>query len=203
VLTLLQQAAPWVVSLCAAAVLSAVAANFLLARRGGAARAVQRSPVATAAMVAFFIGVYELIHLRLGAVAVPWPALQAVLLGCGLLLVATGAAVNLAGRRALGANWADQATLYEAQQLVTTGMYAVVRHPLYASLCWMFIGAALTFANLAALGATLLVFIPAMYWRAGLEERLLAQAFPQEYALYQRRTGMLFPRLFHRRPAPP
>jgi protein-S-isoprenylcysteine O-methyltransferase Ste14 len=195
VLTLLRLAAPWATTLCAAAVLSAVAANFLAARRLGATRTVARSPVATAAMIAFFIGIYELIHWRVGVIAIPWPALETVLLGCGLLLVLTGTVVNIAGRFALGANWADQATLYESQQLVTSGMYAVVRHPLYASLCWMFLGAALCYANLAALAATVLVFIPAMYWRAGLEERLLAGAFPAEYAAYQRRVGMLFPRV--------
>lgn len=192
---LLEQLAPWVTSLCAAAVLSAVAVNFILAARGGQTRAVQRSPVATATMIAFFLGIYELIHWRIGVVTIPWPALRTALLLAGQLLVVAGCLLNLAGRFSLGANWADQATLYAGQRLVTTGAYALVRHPLYASLTWMFFGAALAYANAAALGATLLVFLPAMYWRAGLEERLLAQAFP-EYAAYRRRVGMLFLRLW-------
>ncbi len=188
---MLLNALPWVTSLCAAAVLSAVALNFILAARAGQAQAVRRSPVATATMIAFFLCVYELIHWRISVVAVPWPLLRTALLLCGELLLVAGCLLNLAGRFYLGANWADQATLYASQRLVMTGAYALVRHPLYASLVWMFTGASLAYANVAALGATLLIFLPAMYWRAGLEERLLAQAFP-EYAAYQRRVGMLF-----------
>jgi protein-S-isoprenylcysteine O-methyltransferase Ste14 len=194
VLQLLAGVLPWVATLCAAAVLSAVAANFALAARYGQARQVQRSPVATATMVAFFIGIYELVHLRLGVVPIPWPGIQAALMLTGMALLVIGAAVNITGRFNLGRNWADQATVYDEQQLVTTGAYGVVRHPLYASLIWMFLGASLAYANAAALLATALLFIPAMYYRAGLEERLLRQAFP-DYAAYQRRVGMLFPQV--------
>jgi protein-S-isoprenylcysteine O-methyltransferase Ste14 len=185
---------PWITTLCAAAVLAAVAANFALAARSGRARDVRRSPVATLTMVAFFIGIFELIHLRLGVVPIAWPGAQAALMLAGMALVVLGAAVNIAGRFYLGRNWADQATVYAAQRLVTSGVYGIVRHPLYASLSWMFLGAGLAYANAAALLATVVLFIPAMYFRAGLEERLLMQAFP-EYAQYQRRVGMLFPQV--------
>jgi protein-S-isoprenylcysteine O-methyltransferase Ste14 len=195
---LLHQLVPWIITLCAAAVLSAVALNFLFAGASGEARAVQRSPVATLSMVVFFTGVYGLIHYRIGAVAIPWPTLRAGLSLPGALLVVAGCAVNLAGRFSLGANWADQVTLYASQQLVTRGVYALVRHPLYASLIWMFCGAGLAYANIAVLAATALLFIPAMYYRAAQEERALARAFP-EYADYRRRVGMLFPRLPQRR----
>lgn len=197
-LQLLAKALPWVATLSAAAVLAAVAANFALAARSGQARQVQRSPVATLTMVAFFIGIYELLHLRLGAVSVPWPGAQAFLMLAGMALLVTGAGVNIAGRFNLGRNWADQATVYTEQRLVTTGVYGVVRHPLYASLSWMFLGAGLAYANAAALIASVAVFIPAMYYRAGLEERLLKQVFP-EYAAYQGRVGMLFPRIWRMR----
>lgn len=195
---LLSKLVRWIVTLCAAAVLSAVALNFILARADRSARTVQRSPVATLSMIAFFIGVYELIHYRIGAVAIPWPTLRAGMSILGALLVVAGCAVNLAGRFSLGANWADHVTLYAGQRLVTRGVYALVRHPLYASLIWMFCGAGLAYANIAVLTATALLFVPAMYYRAAQEERALAQAFP-EYADYRRRVGMLFPRLPQRR----
>ncbi|HEX9107237.1 MAG TPA: isoprenylcysteine carboxylmethyltransferase family protein, partial [Longimicrobiales bacterium] len=104
-----------------------------------------------------------------------------------------GAVVNVAGRVNLGRNWADQITEYRDQSLVQRGAYALVRHPLYASITWMFVGAALIYRNAVLLGATLLVFLPAMVRRARQEERLLEQRFP-EYHGYRRRVGMLFPR---------
>jgi protein-S-isoprenylcysteine O-methyltransferase Ste14 len=75
-----------------------------------------------------------------------------------------------------------------------TGMFRLVRHPLYASLIWMFLGASLAYLNWVALSITLLIFLPAMAWRASQEEQLLAQSFPA-YAAYRRRTGMFFPKL--------
>ncbi len=104
-----------------------------------------------------------------------------------------GAVVNVAGRVSLGRNWADQVTEYRDQSLVQQGAYALVRHPLYASLTWMFVGAALVYRNAVLLGATVLVFVPAMVLRARQEERLLEKRFP-EYDGYRRRVGMLLPR---------
>jgi protein-S-isoprenylcysteine O-methyltransferase Ste14 len=115
----------------------------------------------------------------------------------GLAIMAAGAVRNIVGRIDLGRNWADQVTEYRDQALVRRGAYAVVRHPLYASITWMFLGAALVYRNAVLLGATLLVFVPAMVVRARQEERLLQQRFP-EYDGYRRKVGMLFPRLYAR-----
>jgi len=70
----------------------------------------------------------------------------------------------------------------------------VVRHPLYASLIWMFLGGALIYANVAALVLTLGVFVPMMYVRARKEDALLREAFGTTFEAYERSTGMLFPR---------
>jgi protein-S-isoprenylcysteine O-methyltransferase Ste14 len=113
----------------------------------------------------------------------------------GLALVVGGCLLNLAGRVALGENWADHVTLYADQRLVTRGAYRIVRHPLYASLVWMFYGAALIYSDVAALAANTLVFVPMMAVRARREERLLEAEFP-DYAAYRARVGMLFPRLW-------
>lgn len=181
----------WVSPVCAGAVLGAVAYNFL--QPGGAVARRKNSPVATGTMLGFTLGVYLLIHFQVGVFLLIDPTgLILQVMGAGLLLA--GATVNIMGRLALGSNWANQATIYAEQTLVTGGVYGLVRHPLYGSLVWMFIGAALVYGCATALAATLLIFLPAMYWRAALEERLLAERFP-DYPAYRRRTGMLFPRL--------
>jgi len=68
-----------------------------------------------------------------------------------------------------------------------SGIFGVVRHPLYASLIWMFCGAAIAYHNLAALGAALLIFLPAMVYRAKLEEAMLEALFSRVSPI--RRTG--------------
>ena len=192
----LQTAVSLVTATCVWAVLAAVALSFAVLRRGEA-KAVRRSPVATLTMLGFLAGFYLLVHYRvaeLEELSYSWRLVLAVV-GCALLV--SGAVVNLAGRLNLRRNWADQATIYNDQQLVTTGIYRYLRHPLYASLIWMYFGAALAYANLAALATNLLIFIPAMYWRARLEERLLVLHLPG-YADYMKRTPMFVPRIWNK-----
>ncbi len=188
-----------VVAACVAVVLASVALNFARVRRSGQPAEVTRSPVATASMMAFFVAYYLLIRSRWGVVHVDSHGVVLALTAAGLIGVVAGAVVNVLGRANLGANWADQVTVYEGQTLVTTGLFGLVRHPLYASLIWMFVGAALVYQNSAALAAALLVFVPAMRFRARQEEEALARRFPQ-YADYRRRVGMLAPRIGRKGP---
>ncbi|HOS42700.1 MAG TPA: isoprenylcysteine carboxylmethyltransferase family protein [Armatimonadota bacterium] len=181
-----------VVCACVAAVLGAVLWNFLTARRD-AERRERRSPVETGSMLLFTAGFYLLIRRDIGELPFPAYPLHLAAVALGLLLLTAGTAVNLLGRLALGRNWANQVTIYAEQTLVTAGVYGLVRHPLYASLIWMFVGAAVVYLNWAALLAALLVFTPMMIYRARQEEAALAERFP-EYAEYQRRVGRLLPK---------
>lgn len=152
-----------------------------------------RSWVETGSMTGFLVVYYLAVRLGLLAVAVP-PRLRAAALVAGLSLMIFGAVVNVLGRVHLKSNWANQIRVYEGASLVTRGPYALVRHPLYASLIWMFVGGALIYANAAALLLTVGVFVPMMYVRARKEDAVLAEAFGEEYDAYRRRTGMLLPR---------
>ena len=178
------------VTLCTVSVLTAVFINFMLAKEGHAVQSRRKSAVATGSMLAFFAGFYLLIRFRIGAFEIPVIYYPAAIPGLVLLLL--GTAVNLMGRFALGRNWGNQVIIYEDHKLVTGGVYRIVRHPLYAGLIWMFTGASLVFQNWAALAATVFVFLPAMFYRAKLEEKLLIAQFPA-YEEYRKRVGMFFP----------
>jgi protein-S-isoprenylcysteine O-methyltransferase Ste14 len=186
-------AARLVVPLCAAVVLAAVAFNFLEAQEAGPVTRRKKSPVETGTMLAFFAVVYLLIRFGVGAVRVASDPVRVVVSVVGAAGVMIGCAVNIGGRVALGANWANQVTVYRAQTMVTRGVFGYVRHPLYASLIWMSVGASLVYANWAALVATLAVFMPAMTFRARQEEVLLEQRFAA-YPTYCRRVSRFFPR---------
>jgi protein-S-isoprenylcysteine O-methyltransferase Ste14 len=116
---------------------------------------------------------------------------RTIMVVAGLGLVVLGCCVNIAGRLQLGRNWANQVTIYQDQRLVTSGVYRLARHPLYASLIWMFYGASIVYASWAGFLANSLIFLPFMTYRARQEEDLLAREFP-DYDEYRRRVGMFF-----------
>ena len=153
-----------------------------------------RSWVETGSMTGFFAIYYLAVRLRVLTLAIPQPWRTAAI-AAGLALMVVGAVFNVLGRIYLKSNWANQIKIYEGHWLVTQGPFALVRHPLYASLIWMFVGGSLIYANLAALVLALGAFVPMMYVRAKKEDALLAEAFGQQFDAYRRRTGMLFPRL--------
>lgn len=175
---------------------AAILINFLLYRPEEKQKTFQASAVDTLSMSLFAAATAGLVALKLGYFeAVSWkPLLQ----GAGLLLFYGGIAINLWGRRWLGNNWSDQIRIRETHQLVQSGIYRHVRHPLYASTIAMLLGAGLVYTNLLVLGATAVVFIPMMFFRARQEELQLARMFP-EYDKYRRQAGMFMPRLIKRR----
>jgi protein-S-isoprenylcysteine O-methyltransferase Ste14 len=88
-----------------------------------------------------------------------------------------------------------------ARRLVTTGPYAIARHPVYTGYFVQYLGMLITFPSLA-FGLALLVWAAAMLDRMYLEEGVLRAAFP-EYADYKRRVGALGPVPFRRAPRRP
>jgi len=99
--------------------------------------------------------------------------------------MATGGAVALAGKRALGKS---HTTLPEARKLVTHGVYSKIRHPLYTGLQLAFGGLSLWFASLVGFVLSLVLVLPLNIWRARAEERVLMEAFGNEYVQYKSRT---------------
>ncbi len=109
--------------------------------------------------------------------------------GLGLGLAALGELVMLAGLISLRRSFS---IFTEARELVTTGLYRWVRHPLYLGEIATVWGIALSWPTLWAFGLAG-VFSGLQLWRARREERLLASVFP-EYAGYRREAGFLWPR---------
>ena len=175
-----------------AAVSMAVPAAFALYHGRSDVKTQQKSIVATSTMTLFYLGYCLIIWRRWGHVDIADPLLRHVGTGIGVALVVSGAVLNIVGRLKLSHYWANQIKVYSDQQLLTDGIFGVVRHPLYASTMLMLLGGALVYGNVLAALATAAVFIPFMYHRARQEETLLGAEFPQ-YVAYRRRTGMFFP----------
>jgi protein-S-isoprenylcysteine O-methyltransferase Ste14 len=186
------------VGFCVVAIFIAIFVDFIEYHDRPNIRYQKKSIVETFSMIMFFLFFYALLKLRWGYWSFQQLSIRYVLSTLGLIMVVGGCIVNIKGRFNLGKNWSNQIKIYHDHTLVQAGMYKVVRHPLYASLIWMFYGASLIQMNVAVFLANTVIFLPFMIYRAGQEEVLLGQQFP-DYASYQKKTGMLFPKILRRK----
>lgn len=116
------------------------------------------------------------------------------LVPAGLAVQVGSALLAVWARRHLGRNWSGAITAKVGHQLVRTGPYRLVRHPIYSGMLGMFLGAALVSGELHALVA--LFIISAAYWRKiRLEESNLRNIFGAEYEEYRRKSWALIPML--------
>ena len=125
--------------------------------------------------------------LRGGSLAVHSPILGAI----GALVFASGLAVAIWARVHLGRNWGMPMTQKAEPELVTSGPYRFVRHPIYSGLLLALVGTALA-TNLLGL-VIAVIFGAYFYYSASVEEKNLGAAFPTEYPAYRAQTKMLIP----------
>ena len=82
----------------------------------------------------------------------------------------------------------------EKPELISTGVFRVIRHPIYTGALLFYLGAILMTLSLAS--AALWILIIAFYiYISKYEERLLKEEFGNDYLEYKKKTGMLFPKL--------
>jgi protein-S-isoprenylcysteine O-methyltransferase Ste14 len=98
-----------------------------------------------------------------------------------------------AATRHLGKQWRYEAALSEEHDLITTGPYSWLRHPIYASMFAMLLATLLALTWWPMLIASLVLFVAGTEIRVHAEERLLMGRFPAEYAAYRRRTKAYIP----------
>jgi|HubBroStandDraft_5_1064220.scaffolds.fasta_scaffold24997_3 protein-S-isoprenylcysteine O-methyltransferase Ste14 len=102
-----------------------------------------------------------------------------------------GLILFIQSHRALGRNWSLEVVIQEKHELIETGPYAYIRHPLYSGVLLMFLGMALYCGRKACLIVFVYCFF-GIYFKSQMEERLLARTFPA-YSEYKRRTKALIP----------
>lgn len=113
----------------------------------------------------------------------------------GLALYVGGNVISLYALRCLGKQYSGYITLQDEHQLVDTGIYAVIRHPIYLRALMVFLGLPLLFRSWLVLPLLLLGawFVNSRIRR---EEELLTQAFGDKYRDYSSRTWRLLPYLY-------
>ena len=119
-------------------------------------------------------------------------ATHSVLLAAiGAALFACGIGLAVWARLHLGRNWGMPMTQRAEPELITSGPYRFVRHPIYSGLLTAMLGTVLV-NNLLGL-IVVAVLVAYFYYCGRVEERNLAATFPTAYPEYRSRTKMLIP----------
>lgn len=116
-----------------------------------------------------------------------------VLRWVGIGLTVAGLLVCVWARHHLGAYWSDKVALKVDHQLIRSGPYAYLRHPIYSGVLLAVTGTALAIGEWR--GVTALVVMAINYFvKAKREERILAARFGEDFAKYKLHAGFLLPR---------
>jgi len=148
-----------------------------------------------------------LIGATLGTIIIPmaWVAtgfpdfadnpLYSVAFAFGIVAMVTGNWLFYRSHADLGIYWSPTLQMRENHQLVASGIYRRIRHPMYAAMFLQGIGQTLFLPNWIAGPAWLVTFGILYLIRVGYEERMMLDRFGSEYETYRQHTGRLLPRL--------
>jgi protein-S-isoprenylcysteine O-methyltransferase Ste14 len=123
----------------------------------------------------------------------PWPAgfwpfwLGAIVMVAGLLFAVWA-------REHLGSNWSSSVTIKQGHELITTGPYRVVRHPIYTGILAGLLGTAIALSQVRGFIAFALIFI-VLWLKLRMEEQWMRSQFGETYTTYAHQTAALLPYL--------
>jgi protein-S-isoprenylcysteine O-methyltransferase Ste14 len=125
------------------------------------------------------------IYLLPGSASIQW---------LGAALAAAGIAICFWARWHLGSNWSGTVTLKEGHELIRSGPYRTIRHPIYTGILLALLGTAIQIGQVRAFIAVLLS-LGSFYFKARREESFLSEEFGESFRAHAQQTGMFLPRL--------
>jgi len=113
----------------------------------------------------------------------------------GLIAFVFGASIYLNARLTLGKFFSEKLRLLETHELVTSGIYGHIRHPIYFGGIFLLLGFTLMLNSLLGF-LVMLLYVPLILIRIPFEEAMLKEAYGQRYSDYVKRTKKLVPLLY-------
>jgi protein-S-isoprenylcysteine O-methyltransferase Ste14 len=164
------------------------------------AKTTQRLEPAASRIVRSLVFVIVVVLLSVPGIPLPWLYYQ--LWPYSLWSFWIGAAVTVAGllfavwaRLHLGTNWSRSVTIKQGHELITSGPYASVRHPIYTGILAGFLGTAIALSQVRGFIGFVLVFV-VLWAKLRIEEEWMRSQFGETYAAYAHETAALVPYLF-------
>lgn len=111
----------------------------------------------------------------------------------GATLTVAGVVFAIWARYHIGQYWSGAVALKVDHQLIRTGPYARIRHPIYTGILLALTGTTLLIGEYRALLALVMWFV-GLAWKASREEKLLAGEFGPAFDEHKRLTGFFLPR---------
>ena len=119
---------------------------------------------------------------------------SAAVLWAGVLVTGLGVGISVWARLSLGANWSGMVALKKEHELVRTGLYRRIRHPIYTGILVAFLGTELIEGHARGLLGFVILWL-SFYFKARREENFLRQEFGEGFKEHARHTGMFLPKL--------
>jgi protein-S-isoprenylcysteine O-methyltransferase Ste14 len=136
-----------------------------------------------------------LAFIRLPGTGFRWLPVSRLVAPIGLAVQAGAMLLDVWAMRCLGRNWSGAVAIKVDQELIKTGPYRLVRHPIYTAMLGMYLGTAIVSGELHGLIAVALACFA--YWRkTRMEERGLIEVFGPAYEAYRRESWALVPFVF-------
>jgi protein-S-isoprenylcysteine O-methyltransferase Ste14 len=132
-------------------------------------------------------------ELRYGWLAARFVPDTAMMQWIGVFLTAAGVAIAFWARWHLGSNWSGVVTLKEGHELIRTGPYRAIRHPIYTGILLALLGTAVAIGEVRALIAVAVTWL-SFYQKARREESFLSEEFGTGFVEHCKHTGMFLPR---------
>src|SRR3989344_1698465 len=106
----------------------------------------------------------------------------------GMAVCVCGVIFGIWARKTLSTNWSAQVVIKENHELITTGPYAIVRHPIYTGFITTLLG------TIIAINISVLIIIAEasvvlyLWWKLKNEEKIILEQFPREYPEYKNKV---------------
>src|ERR1700678_2308764 len=167
--------------------------------KAGNAKTTQRLEPAASRILRIFIFLIAIVLLSTTRIALRWLYYELWLTGIWSFWL--GAAVTVGGllfavwaRVHLGRNWSRSVTIKQGHELITSGPYAVVRHPIYTGILAGFLCMAIAISQVRGF-IVFVLFLLAFWIKLRMEEQWMRSQFGETYATYAHQTAALVPYL--------
>lgn len=168
--------------------------------RAAGTKATQRLEPLASRILRVLIFTIGIVMLSTTLIPLPWLYIQ--VWPTGLWPFWLGAGFTIAGlmfaiwaREHLGRNWSRSVTIKQDHELITTGPYAFVRHPIYTGILTGFLGSAIAVSQVRGWIVLALIFF-ALWLKLRMEEQWMRSQFGETYVAYAHQTAALVPYVF-------
>jgi protein-S-isoprenylcysteine O-methyltransferase Ste14 len=120
---------------------------------------------------------------------------SAIYLWIGLFMTIAGVMLAIWARVTLGRNWSGIVTVKQNHELIRTGPYALVRHPIYTGITFAVFGTAIFDGEIRSI-ILIVAMLSILTHKMKIEEQFMIEHFGSEYASYQQETKALVPFLW-------